>query len=506
MKDHETAERAMATIKQVMPLLWPTVLGLMCARTGLIVATYGSYVRTDAGIFTDGSSLAAMVPTLILMFYLGKSRKRLSKRTIYILTNTAIAIESVGAIALGAILLSPFANQANTLVLSFIVTLASWFAIFYCLRRARGTSSSAAVTIAFGALMLSEPVIYLCSLVPHGGACIVMGTLSLLQFFFQRKARGRALPEKAHADSMPIGYFGFAERTNDGVRVLGILAVGMFILSIALGALRGFPNGEAVPFIPATRFGYMLIVIAVCLLVIWRSFCDSRSMMTTSIWILLQSSGALALISYAAFPDVPSIGAMFTTVFNGGMVGMTWYLVIAFSSYGNRDPYYYATAAWAVYIFPRALTRFVVVSVAPVLADNVQTIIVGALILLSAQVVFVQMVWLERSKPQSEEAAPGKSIRTILGLDDIEGAPEDPETIRRELMRNNTRQVQEQFMLSDRETEVLTMYALGMTQRKIAEKLCISPGTTHTHIKRIYAKTDLHSRQEILDYIERYTN
>ena len=72
-------------------------------------------------------------------------------------------------------------------------------------------------------------------------------------------------------------------------------------------------------------------------------------------------------------------------------------------------------------------------------------------------------------------------------------------------MQDNTRQMQNQFLLSDRETEVLTLYAMGLTQRKIAEELCISPGTTHTHIKRIYTKTDLHSRQEILDYIERYT-
>ena len=71
-------------------------------------------------------------------------------------------------------------------------------------------------------------------------------------------------------------------------------------------------------------------------------------------------------------------------------------------------------------------------------------------------------------------------------------------------MQNDVKRLQEQFMLSDRETEVVTLYALGLTQRKIAEELCISPGTAHTHIKRIYAKTDLHSRQEILDYIESY--
>ena len=33
-----------------------------------------------------------------------------------------------------------------------------------------------------------------------------------------------------------------------------------------------------------------------------------------------------------------------------------------------------------------------------------------------------------------------------------------------------------------------------------------TPGTAHAHIKRIYAKTGLHSRQEILDYMQQYTS
>ena len=60
--------------------------------------------------------------------------------------------------------------------------------------------------------------------------------------------------------------------------------------------------------------------------------------------------------------------------------------------------------------------------------------------------------------------------------------------------------------LSDREMEVLALYALGYTQKRVAEELYITPGTAHAHIKRIYAKTGLHSRQEILDYMQQYTS
>ena len=60
------------------------------------------------------------------------------------------------------------------------------------------------------------------------------------------------------------------------------------------------------------------------------------------------------------------------------------------------------------------------------------------------------------------------------------------------------------FGLTGREVEVLTLYALGHTQARVSEELKLSPNTVHTHIKRIYDKTDLHSRQEILDYIAEY--
>ena len=39
------------------------------------------------------------------------------------------------------------------------------------------------------------------------------------------------------------------------------------------------------------------------------------------------------------------------------------------------------------------------------------------------------------------------------------------------------------------------------TQKKVAEALYITPATAHSHIKRIYSKCGLHSRQEILEYL-----
>ena len=67
--------------------------------------------------------------------------------------------------------------------------------------------------------------------------------------------------------------------------------------------------------------------------------------------------------------------------------------------------------------------------------------------------------------------------------------------MRKELILHDAEKLQKEFGLPDREAEVVALYALGKTQQAITEELCITPATVRAHIKHVYAKTDLHSRQ-----------
>lgn len=57
--------------------------------------------------------------------------------------------------------------------------------------------------------------------------------------------------------------------------------------------------------------------------------------------------------------------------------------------------------------------------------------------------------------------------------------------------------------LTDREIEILYMYAGGRSATHIASDLQLSSHTVKTHIRRAYAKLDIHSRQQLLDLIEK---
>ena len=57
--------------------------------------------------------------------------------------------------------------------------------------------------------------------------------------------------------------------------------------------------------------------------------------------------------------------------------------------------------------------------------------------------------------------------------------------------------------LSEREGEVLDLLARGNTRMSIAEKLIISENTVRVHVKNIYAKLHIHSKQQLIDMVDR---
>lgn len=57
----------------------------------------------------------------------------------------------------------------------------------------------------------------------------------------------------------------------------------------------------------------------------------------------------------------------------------------------------------------------------------------------------------------------------------------------------------ERYGLSAREAEILSFALRGRTNERIAQELVIAKSTVDTHLRRIYSKCGVHSRQELLD-------
>ena len=435
--------------------LWPLILGLAFGRAGLIVASYGSYTSTDEGIFTDGAMLVALVVLALFLVFIVLSKRTISKHVTNVIMRTCVALEAFVLMALAVFDLFGIGDEIERFALSSLCTLVSSGAIYYWLRRARGTSTTTA------AVFVS--------------------------------------PTQAN------DYFGFSKTMLQSKQFLTATALGIGCLSIVIGLLRGYPDGTSIAFTPATRIAYAALTIGVSVALIVLVLKWRERVMTVGIFVIMELLACFALIAYAGFPDMLDIGAVFTTTLNALMVGFTWYVIIAFMSYGWRDPYYYAIAGWLVWLGCRAVARIALLAAHELFSnDMLMSAAMGTMVVLSTQVVFVQFLNITRrnAEEQEEQSARRQSMLKIMGLDEHESLAD----MRQASMKHNAEEMGKQFLLSDREIEVMALYALGYTQKRVAEELFITQGTAHAHIKRIYAKTGLHSRQEILDYLEQYAS
>lgn len=58
------------------------------------------------------------------------------------------------------------------------------------------------------------------------------------------------------------------------------------------------------------------------------------------------------------------------------------------------------------------------------------------------------------------------------------------------------------YGLSDREVEVLELFAQGRSANWIADDLSISKNTVRSHVRSIYTKLDVHTRQDLIDFLQ----
>ena len=508
----EQSENVGAIIARHKPLAW-SILGLAFCRAGLIVGSYGSYRHSDEGVFSDGVMLVALAVLAVLWLLIAITKCHLSRQVVRRIAFASIILEALSLTMTGVLVIGPpeMNVAGNHFLASTFCTLGGLACMSYWLRRARNCTAITAVIYAFGALFVSELLIFTSIFMENGISYFYAAVLVLLQFPCILLARTKPLACDIKTISSENDFFNFTKNTMTSKVFLATICVSIGVLACADGFLRGYPDGLPIAFRETTRFADLVLILAFCVAIIVFTCRQHHRVMTVGIFVTMEALACIALLCYSAWPDALDIGAIFTTNLNALLVGFSWYIILAFMSYGWRCPYYYAIAGWIVWLGCRGIARITLINVTAVSQNDLLMLAaVFTMIVISTQVAFVNFLNVRKFEavPEEELTHQQKAVQTspvvkIMGLDDHHESLAD---VRQATMRHNAEELGKQFLLSEREVEVLSLYALGWTQKRVAEELFISPGTAHAHIKRIYAKTGLHSRQEILDYMEKYTS
>ena len=190
------------------------------------------------------------------------------------------------------------------------------------------------------------------------------------------------------------------------------------------------------------------------------------------------------------------------------MLGVLWITLQDVARHTTTDVYAVYGFAWASRVLSRDAGRVLIMVLGAMGASSYAvTAVIGIVVfalaasmalLLSDGILKMRPLFAEDEAPKPERRARGpKPSAPVASL-----APEAPGVLDAKKAPSAQDWFREEFDLSERETEVALLIAQGRSKAYIADALCLSENTVRTHAKNVYAKLDVHSKQELIDLLQ----
>lgn len=489
----------------------PAMLGLGISQTALGASVYSGAAYAEHAFVPNLSTIAAAVPLFVFAVVVGLRRIALEPSTSKALAVAGAAMQVLASLAMAVAHACELDSFAASLAFAAFAVMGNVLVTVYWLSLFKGRHMSLTVVASFTAMALCEAALCILAFVPYRIVCIVVGCAAALQIPLMRLPCDRMDDVRpAERRAAAPEYLQVAERMADNAGFLISSLLAAVVISVAVSLLWGFPYGVPHMLGMGERVLGSACAVVVLLEVARRVASRPLSMNPVSTWFVMQILGVASLACYTLLPHMPAFGMAFLLALNDVSGAYIWCIVVAFMSSGRFDAHCYGVGGMLAFLVPGSFARAAALAISmgyPAFAgahfpgDMLMAAVLGALIMLPGQLVLLSIAKVQRF----EGARMGSVVAGLtraLGLGDGGSSPAD---LRRAFMDEAIGVMKKTFMLSDRETDVLSLYALGFTQDKIARDLHISTSTAHTHITHIYAKTDMHSRQEIIDYLDAYS-
>ena len=547
----------------MIPSMLPGIFALAFARVAVLAVNPSDYLQSDFDMLTDWTGIVKCAGFALVLAILVFDRSRgadrvwgTSVRAGYVLIALTLAA-LVGERALTAL---GFTDGAGVAFFKSCASVIATFCQLYWIAQACGAGPAQAIVYVALSRALSEPFATGMALLPEaswiiGIVAIACETACLRWLQGRCEAAGEqgSAGTFEHADEEVAGtgggnpskcgksaagaaalipgmilfrrdtpaeessvYFSGIEAQFKDRRFLAACVGGCIMLSAAAGLLRGYPDGSTIVFTIPTLLGATAMFVLIYLYAALYAALSKPLLVAAGAIAVIEVLGVLAIAFYGIMPNNLEVGAMFAKDYNDILHAFRQYIAIALMSLGWRNPYYYVSLTFLVFLLPRALARTALIAAAGAGAIEPATVSGLAIVLLMCAClgVFMRIVRLLARPAQQptgvqegnngetgQAATPTRSENVLDKMLGIEQGATFAD-IHKAAVARNAEAMGLRFGLSGREVEVLTLFSMGHTQKQVAEELFISPSTAHAHIRHIYTKTGMHSRQDILNYFK----
>ena len=209
--------------------------------------------------------------------------------------------------------------------------------------------------------------------------------------------------------------------------------------------------------------------------------------------ILLVMVG-LFVVALQASPDSDSLPFLTDVIQIDELCAHLLFWTVAVTALDALDMPSYRVIGMLEAVFAAASIAWILLLGSADIVNNIYVLLATYLVVTAA----MYGTWLGGRRRSDEEAA----TRSAAGQRDVGGpGGTSAGSALARTVTDTCSEIAERYALSPRETEVFLLLAQGRTRAFIQDELVLSGSTVKTHVSHIYAKMDVHDRQEMMDLI-----
>ena len=487
--------------------LRPCLLGLAFVHMWIYCSTHrfleSGGISVTAVLYSAMS--AALVAIGLVVWHLQKSAdpKGASGKTVPSSSPLALDLLAAALMALGGVALSielPLPAAASTV----LGCIAGGVGVAWAY--GRWIQVYAQLDLAFSAplLFLTMALGSTCKTVidflPGQVAAPVFVCLPFATFLCVRRASTR-LPQASEPDR----YYNARTIGSLSRVVLSVAAFSFTIGIIRTAILETTPNPYALSVL--VNHG---TEVALALIFIWWLCIKGRGIDFGRTWrlILILMVTVLVFEQFVAGTDAHAL--LFALVRTAHALLVVFFLFLAVADVARHSSYpplaVYAVG-WLAYALPfaagSAAGSLLATGPAEPLITSIATwaLVVIALLFLDDRSLGNQLIFAEINRAEEEDSPEMRAVATQRDLE--RSAAHAPSAANAPTTQHaRCLQLAKRHGLTSREADVLELLVRGHSKTRIAETFLISENTVRGHVKHIYAKLDVHSKQELLDLVE----
>jgi len=260
-----------------------------------------------------------------------------------------------------------------------------------------------------------------------------------------------------------------------------------------LGVFRGYSLDLGYSLINSNLIMYGVAAILLILLVIDRV--KQSNTFFNMLCFAIEGIYMIIIFSMLVVADYPV--ELFGIMRAGIIILQVWIIILLSELSLEKSvspPFLYGIFA-LVYLLPNVVGDIVASYLLPISAEAIPMLVGGALMTIAIAAVIIILLLINSRSPDMSSHAFAASAT----LDKGKASSEDSATRQKD---EHILAVCKEYGLTEKESEVISLYSQGRSVRNISSKLYISESTTRTYIQRAYTKLNIHNRQQLLDILD----